>query len=391
MKTITPPIRRITNGPGFHWFGYYDKHAFDPTNRFVLGMKTAFEGRRPEQDDEIEVGMVDLEENDSWVPLGTTRAWCWQQGCMLQWVPGSASRVIWNDREQDRFVSRLLDVETGNLETLEAPIYSISPDGTWAVTPDFRRINDMRPGYGYAGLSDPFRAELAPAEAGIHRLDLQSGTSELFVSLKDVVDVPWPHGDFSPDKHYFNHLLVSPDGSRIEFLHRWYQPGLTTRKTRMLTCAADGSDLRIVCDGGFASHFIWQDPGHILVCCNDTGERVMCLIDVITRGLEVIDSDDLPSKDGHFTFLPKPYSEWLLTDSSSAHGERRDIELALFHVPKREVTRLGTFRQAPEYEGEFRVDLHPRASRDGKLVTIDSAHEGGRQIYLVDVEEALEG
>jgi hypothetical protein len=99
-----PPIRQITRGPGFHWFGYYDKLQFSPDNRFVLGNKVGFEHRSPTVEDEIEVGMVALHDHDCWIPLGKTKAWCWQQGCMLQWIPGSESKVIWNDREQDRFV-----------------------------------------------------------------------------------------------------------------------------------------------------------------------------------------------------------------------------------------------------------------------------------------------
>ena len=63
-------IRAITKGPGFHWFAYYDKLQFDPSNRFVLGMKVGFEHRSPRPDDVIEVGMVDLKENDRWIPLG---------------------------------------------------------------------------------------------------------------------------------------------------------------------------------------------------------------------------------------------------------------------------------------------------------------------------------
>jgi hypothetical protein len=98
-----PPVRQITRGPGFYWFGYYDKLQFSPDNRFVLGNKVHFEHRSPTADDVIEVGMVDLDNNDKWIPLGTSRAWCWQQGCMLQWVPGNTFEVIWNDREQDRF------------------------------------------------------------------------------------------------------------------------------------------------------------------------------------------------------------------------------------------------------------------------------------------------
>jgi len=29
--------------------------------------------------------------------------------------------------------------------------------------------------------------------------------------------------------------------------------------------------------------------------------------------------------------------------------------------------------------------LHPRASLDGKRVTIDSPHNGGRQVFLLDI------
>ena len=54
------PIRAITNGPKFHWFGYYDKLQFDPTGRYVLGMEVNFEHRSPAPTDEIRIGMIDL-------------------------------------------------------------------------------------------------------------------------------------------------------------------------------------------------------------------------------------------------------------------------------------------------------------------------------------------
>ena len=55
--------------------------------------------------------------------------------------------------------------------TLPAPIYAISPDGRWAIAPDFRRLHDMRPGYGYTGIPDPNAGVNAPDDAGIWRLD----------------------------------------------------------------------------------------------------------------------------------------------------------------------------------------------------------------------------
>ena len=102
MTESLAPIRTVTHGPNFHWFGYYDKLQFDPTGRFMLAMEVDFEHRNPRGSDAIQVGMVDLRENDRWVELGSSHAWCWQQGCMLQWLPHTRDRVIWNDRQHGR-------------------------------------------------------------------------------------------------------------------------------------------------------------------------------------------------------------------------------------------------------------------------------------------------
>ena len=83
-----PPVRAITRGPKFHWFSYYDKLQFDPTCRYALGMEVDFEHRSPKPNDVISIGMVDLKDDDRWIKLGKSSAWCWQQGCMLQWRPG---------------------------------------------------------------------------------------------------------------------------------------------------------------------------------------------------------------------------------------------------------------------------------------------------------------
>src|SRR5262249_37988065 len=139
-----PPVRAITKGPKFHWFGYYDKLQFDPTGRYVLGMEVDFEHRSPKPDDVIKVGMVDLQNKDQWIELGESRAWNWQQGCMLQWLPNSKTEVLWNDRQGDRFVCHILDVQTKKKRTLPEPIYALSPDARWAISCDFRRLNDTR-------------------------------------------------------------------------------------------------------------------------------------------------------------------------------------------------------------------------------------------------------
>lgn len=376
-----PPVRAITRGPKFHWFAYYDKLQFDPTDRYVLGMETAFEHRSPRPDDVIQLGMIDLKDHDRWIGLGETTAWCWQQGCMLQWIPGSKSEVIWNDRERGEYVSRILDVKTRKRRTLPGPIYALSPDGRWAVAPDLRRLADTRPGYGYNGIPDPNKDVAAPANAGIWRMDLRSGKRKLIFSIADAVRIPCPRQDWSGAKHWFNHLLFAPDGKRFIFLHRWAKPGVTRLTTRMFTIDLEGRNPHVVDDFGGISHFIWRDPAHILSWARrpENGGAFYLYQDRTDR-VEAVGVGVMIS-DGHCTYLPG--KRWILCDTYP--DKQRNQNPYLFDTQTRVRRPLGHFHSPREYTGEWRCDAHPRQSRSGKLVTIDSPHNGGRQIYLIDI------
>ena len=381
-----PPVRAITRGPKFHWRGYYDKLLFDPANRFVLANEVDFEHRSPRAGDVIRVGMIDTQDGDKWIELGSTRAWNWQQGCMLQWVPGTQSEAAWNDREGDRFVSHILDVKTGRKRTLPNPFYCFSPDGRWAVAPDFRRLNDTRPGYGYAGLPDPNAAALAPDSAGIWKMDLQSGRQELLLTFADAAKIPYPGGFSKAAKHWFNHLLFNTDGSRFLFLHRWRgdKEGRSF-STRMFTCAPDGKDLFILDPHGKTSHFVWRDPQNVMAWAwhPSHGERFYLYLDRTDR-VEVV-GKDVMTVNGHNTFVPGTLDAWVLNDTYPDKPQRLQHPY-LYHIPTNRRVPLGHFHSPPEYKDEWRCDTHPCASRDGKMVAIDSAHGGnGRQVYLIDI------
>lgn len=390
MNLMKSRVRQITYGPKHHWFGYYDKLQFDPTSRFVLGMQVDFEHRSPKADDQIEIGMVDLEKDNGWVKLGKSNAWCWQQGCMLQWLPGSLREVIWNDREDGTFVSRIMNVVTGEMRSLPHPVYSVSPDGKYAVAPDFRRINDVRPGYGYAGLADPHANDPAPQDSGIVRIDLRSGKTELVLSLADIARTGAIPNQKLGIKHYFNHLLYSPDGKRFIALHRWRYPD-GSRLTRAITANSDGSDVRIVCPNGYTSHFIWRDAKSILAQSrhwdgndgwgNFLFEDVDGGGDVREVGRGVLD----PS--GHVSYLPG--GKWILNDTYPKTRERIQTP-HLYEVASGNRIDLAELHLPAAYTGEWRVDTHPRFSPDGKLVCVDAPVVGqGRQLHLIDISEIV--
>ena len=114
------------------------------------------------------------------------------------------------------------------------------------------------------GRPDPNRDVPAPSDSGIFRIDLAAGEQELVVPLDNIAETPYPCGDLSDMKHYFNVLLFSPDGSRLAFLHRWRNPKRRASGTRLFTAKPDGTDIRVVDDFGRTLHFICRDPMHIL-------------------------------------------------------------------------------------------------------------------------------
>ena len=58
----------------------------------------------------------------------------------------------------------------------------------------------------------------------------------------------------------------------------------------------------------------------------------------------------------------------------------------LYRVASGRRVDLGHFHSPLEYAGEWRCDLHPRSSNDGRTIAIDSPHAGGgRQVHLIDV------
>lgn len=191
-------------------------------------------------------------------------------------------------------------------------------------------------------------------------------------------------------KHWFNHLLFNTDGSRFIFLHRWRLLDGDSRYktvggfgTRMLTATPEGKDIHVVDPYGKTSHFIWRDPTHILAWAwhpSHTNDAFYLYEDG-TDKVEIV-GEGIMTRNGHCTYLPG--NEWILNDTYPDKARKQQVYL--YHVATGRTVPLGGFYMAPEYQGEWRCDTHPRCSPDGRSVVIDSPHGGnGRQMYLIDI------
>jgi len=387
----------VTSGPRHHFFGYYGIQPWDATGQYLLCLEVPFQDRPPEAKDKAIVGMVDLS-SSKLIPLAETRAWNFQQGAMMHWLPSAPdSKIIFNDRQGDRFVSVILNVHTGERRVLPKPISAMSHDGKTALSLNFARLQWTRPGYGYAGIDDPFAGECHPAEDGIYLIDLENGEDRRLVSMADVFA---SHGKLKEMKNHavwFNHTLYNIDDSRFVFLIRWRTflfpkwvrlwrlKKLWRLKTAMFTANVDGSDLRCVIDYGMVSHFDWRNSSEILVWANVKGYgNKFYLVSDGKNELRTVGERFL-TQDGHCSFSPN--GRGILTDTYPDRNHYRTLKILIWEEGREVV--LGRYYSLPQFIGEIRCDLHPRWNRTGTQVCFDSVHEGSRQLYVIDVSNLV--
>lgn len=387
MKSLasSKPIA-ISYGPNHHFFGYYDKSPWSVSGQYILALQTPFMNRPPREKDYATIGYFDLHNNNRWCPLDQTTAWNWQQGAMLQWLPNeNGDTIIYNKRDGDRFISVIRNLITGDFRCLPLPVYAISHDGKHALTANFSRLNSKRPGYGYSGLVDRWQNELHSCEDGIYWMDLNSGINKLIISLDQIAQFS-PNSTMQNVPHWFNHLQFNADDKRFVFLHRWKRPDTGFWSTRMFTANPDGSDVFCLVDHEIISHFDWKNSNQIIAWTyqHNIGGNYILFTDQ-TKEMHIVGQNKL-IEDGHCSFSPD--RKWLLTDTYPDNEGKQT--LILYNLNEDYQIKIGEYFTPKILTGEIRCDLHPRWKRDGKYICIDSAFDGTRQMYMLDVSKIIE-
>jgi Tol biopolymer transport system component len=196
-----------------------------------------------------------------------------------------------------------------------------------------------------------------------------------------------PRPEMVGSDHKVNHLMYSPQGSRFVFVHRWIGP--YGKFSRLYVANADGSGLKMLLDHRMVSHYNWRDEKHLLVWARteEAGDHYY-LLNVLTGQWEIVGQGVLDVYgDGHPSFSPD--RRWVITDTYPDRA--RQQHLLLYKIDTNEMIELGRFLAPLKFTGASRCDLHPRWSPDGKMISIDSAHEGKRGTYILDISAIVEG
>ena len=368
-------LERLSSPPNHHFFGYYGIDPWDKQGQNHLALETDTHTHRPLPSDIAKVGLINRKTN-IFTPYANTSAFNLQQGSMLHWI---GEEFTYNDWEDGKLVSRALNPTTENTRTIQGAIAAVSPTRKIAIGLNYQRMSLCRKVVGYASELDPTEIKSQPEDDGLFLINLQNGTSNLVLSITDVISTA-KDNKVNEGLTWFNHVLFNTDGTRILFFCR-----VRSDKgfySSLWTVNPDGTDLEMQIPFGYrVSHFDWKTPTQILVSSDIVDEMGFVEFTDGMQDFKPIGRGVLPN-DGHASFSPD--RQWLLCDTYP-RGTERLAELMLYNIAENRLIILGKFHHDEQFSGDIRCDLHPRWSADGNTITFDSVHEDSRQIYCIEL------
>lgn len=370
------------------FFGYYDKSPWDSSDRYLLCVSARDTWSEPSPRETADILLIDTKLPRAHAgrvkKIAQTSAWNVQQSCMLQWLgPDFSSRVLYNDCRNGQYVSVVLDIQSGKERVVPAAVYTVAGDGKTALTLDFSRLYNLRPGYGYYNVPEATKGVALPDATAVWKVDLERGEVSGLLTYKDFARFqPRPEMLRPGAVHKVNHLMLSPDGKRFAVLYRWF---VGRRKyTRLLTCNVDGTGLYNLSDDDMVSHCCWKDEKTILAFANkkDGGPGYYLMED---RSQAYVRCWPQIAGDGHPSYSPN--REWVVFDSYPDRARMQEIRIAKdTDVQGRSVKVLARVFSPFRYDNDTRCDLHPRWNHAGDRVCFDGVFEGRRGMYTVDIK-----
>jgi hypothetical protein len=369
--------RPVTVREGY-FYGFHDKSPFSPDNSRLLGHRVLVDNRSVRAGEAADVGFF---EGDGWRDfrrVGSTTAWDWQLGSMLQWRAKSSTELVHNDFVDGQIGSRIRNVDGSEIAAFTKPVVHVNPDGQRASSYCFRRVGMAMKGYGvrYPGDERYTIADFQGDGPGDFSLfSLVDGATLWSLSLDQIRAID-PHPSMPGAFHFFHHSLFNPSGTRLFILHRWLDS--TSRLwTRMFACdAATGANLFLFPTHEMVSHIGWIDDQSILAYARsrEQGDGYYILRDGSQQWERV--AQEAFNSDGHPMMSPR--GGVFVTDT---YPDRfRNQFLYLYDLRARASRRLARTHLGLDFLDDLQVDLHPRFDRTGDVVCFDSGHPGRRSL-----------
>ena len=137
-----------------YFFGYYDVPQLSKDNQNLITVNVNDIYNIPTAKKKYEISYFNIKLNIK-VVIGNTKTLNFQQGCRAQWLGPDHNRyIIYNDVENEKYVSRIFDIIKKTTTTVALPIYSVSKNGRFFLSLSFERLYWCRRGYSYDAIID---------------------------------------------------------------------------------------------------------------------------------------------------------------------------------------------------------------------------------------------
>lgn len=357
------------------FFGYYDKTPWTPQEDRMI-----FHFRKRQSLPDVEILLFDRKQREC-RRIGRSSAWNFQQGSMAQWLHAlNDDSVIYNDVVNRTLAARIVDIHGKELAIIPYPVQTLHPSGTRAISLNYRRLWKHRQPYGYRQPVVNFSPDQPLDRDGLWRVDFQSGRGELIVSLAQLMAIS-PQRHMNPNRTKVNHAMYSPSGKRCAFLHRWFQGA--DKYHRIYCMNEDGSELRLILETRFVSHYSWRDEDTLLVYGTPaSGAAGYFELNVVTGSWRSFADKSLNQfSDGHPSYSQD--RKQIVTDTYP--NTRFQQSLIIYNCKTDSAVVAGEFLHPWQYFRTNRCDLHPRWSPSGRFISFDSVYSGTRGSYILDV------
>lgn len=366
--STTLPIHFIKKKHTHVFFGYYDVSPFNRNTDEIIYTNLV------EKENMMQI-MRNSVSGDHEQKIADTRAWNWQQGCRLRWMPNNDREVFFNDFDGKNYFGRIVNVDTIAEKKIIAPLYDISSDGKYGLSIDFERLGVKRPGYGYVCRQyDECEHDLC--SEGIELVDIENNSKELILSFLDIQGIDGCNtGPLR--NNYLNHLCFSPSGR--QFLFFWLTEDCSWHKAFLLVHNLDTNVTKLLENTEKVSHYVWLDDDNIICTAVDNNKLWHYYQYNITKGTKVLLNPNVLNLDGH----PSLYNQnILLTDTYPNIMGFQRLYFADFRKHQDGINLMEIYSNCC-IEGEKRTDLHPRFNEKRSLVCFDCNVGKYRQLGIM--------
>lgn len=353
----------------YHYFyGYYNQPAFSANDELIVFHQIE---KKFDFNIEAKIQLYNLKTN-SIEEVTETNAWNFQQGSMVQFKSNSNEVIYFNNYDSDiGYHTVEYNISSNEHVKYPRPFYVINSFSNY-LSLNFERLQEYAVGYGYLNKSG---RPLDDDNDGIWFGTLNGSEPKLIITINQLKKF------FKDDENrsaYVNHLEFIPNSDDFIFIYRYLKEDGTFYSRLVKYDSLKAKLIPLIDNYGHVSHFCWENENTLFIyTTNNYKKRAFYFLDINSGRLKEFCCNSM-KEDGHPSFNKD--NRYLINDTYP--NEKRFQYLYLYDFEMNICYDIDKLRAPIKYFDEFRCDLHPRWSNNGKYILIDTTERGLRGLKL---------